>query len=71
MKKKKFNGLSLNKNVISKLNSSAIRGGIEKGTKDYDTASAALPCFSRDCVVLTGECAETEINCLSIRIACE
>ncbi len=75
MKKKKLEGLSLNKNTISRLNSSTIKGGNlgtttgcppQGGTRNCPTNSAALPCFSRDCVVLTGECAHTEVNCLPI-----
>ncbi len=79
MKKKKLNGLSLKKNVISKLDGHYIRGGnlgtttncVLPGTRKCNTNSAALPCFSRDCVVLTGECGLTEVECKSIHVACE
>ena len=77
---KKINGLSLKKHVISKLNSNIIRGGgtgtttdctAQGGTRNCPTASAAIPCFSRDCIVQTGECGPTEVMCLSIHVSCE
>jgi len=79
MKKKKLNGLSLKKNVISKLNGSSVRGGggtslIEctVGTRHCDTNSADLPCFSKQCDVLSKNvvCGHTDKACDSIQVHC-
>ncbi len=79
MKKKKLEGLSLSKNVISRLGGLNVKGGHLgtttncgfPGTRDCPANSAATPCFSRNCVVLTGECGETDMGCKSIHVACE
>ncbi|MBQ0735981.1 class I lanthipeptide [Aquimarina celericrescens] len=79
MKKKKLDSLSLNKSTISRLNSSIIKGGNlgtttncppPGGTRNCPTASAATPCFSRECIVQTGECGLTEQSCDSIHVHC-
>ncbi|MDH7446919.1 hypothetical protein [Aquimarina sp. 2201CG14-23] len=79
MKKKKLEGLSLNKNIVSRLNSAAIKGGTAgtatcqlPGTRHCATNSAATPCFSRECIVQTGECEISKDHlCHSIDLACE
>ncbi len=67
MKKKKLDGLSLKKNMISKLGSSKVKGGIivlvTEGCVTYGDCT-------RNCIVLTGGCGLTEVNCDSIHIAC-
>ena len=73
MKKKKLNGLSLNKNVISRLSSVAIIGGtgLPEGTRYCQEVTAALPCFSKDCEVKSVNlCELTEQNCGSIQVHC-
>ncbi|MCK8522687.1 hypothetical protein M0D21_13970 [Aquimarina sp. D1M17] len=78
MKKKKLDNLSLKKNVISRLGGLSVKGGVFNSlvkcvSQDVkcDTASAALPCFSKDCIVQTNECGQTEVNCLSLDVACQ
>ncbi|WP_298546764.1 class I lanthipeptide [uncultured Aquimarina sp.] len=76
MKKKKFDGLSLNKNVISKLNGNYIKGGgvilVTGGCPSYNDCSANLPCLSGDCEVGTIECNKpSQQTCHSIHKACE
>ncbi|WP_035096297.1 hypothetical protein [Aquimarina megaterium] len=68
MKKKKLKSLSLNKMAISRLNSTTITGGTGLSA---NACSAALPCFSKDCVVKTSECGPTEVLCQSIQVACQ
>ena len=77
MKKKKLNGLSLNKNVISRLKSSTIKGG---GTNmsycDCPTAiingcpDPGSGMISADCGVQTDNCGHTEQSCESVHIHC-
>ncbi|MFD2561666.1 class I lanthipeptide [Aquimarina rubra] len=71
MKKKKFDGLSLNKNVISKLNGGSIRGG-GNVTKVYPCPEESNhnSCQSDGCYVLTEDCALSEVDCDSKRIHC-
>ncbi|MBW1298856.1 hypothetical protein [Aquimarina litoralis] len=78
MKKKKLSGLSLKKNVVSRLGSSAIRGGNNSNMSMCDCPTgnqAGCPGdsrpFSKDCIVRTGECGPTEVECQSIQVACE
>lgn len=75
MKKKKLDGLSLKKNVISRIGSSAVKGGIiimvSNGCPSYNDCSAKLECNSKDCIVQTDGCGHTEVSCRSIHVNCE
>ncbi|AXT50796.1 hypothetical protein D1818_08115 [Aquimarina sp. BL5] len=68
MKKKKFDGLSLNKNVISKLNGLSIKGGTLMSAQDCPTGAFNCPTddglISAGCQVISNECPETVIRCL-------
>ena len=77
MKKKKLNGLSLNKNVISRLNSRAIMGGdplmskVDCPTGIYYTCpDPGSGMISADCGVQTDNCGHTEQSCESVHIHC-
>ncbi|WP_159092225.1 hypothetical protein [Aquimarina sp. Aq107] len=81
MKKKKLNGLSLKKNVVSRLGSSAIKGGgndtsligpiCTVGTRYCPTDSATPNCFSKNCEVVSKNiCGETDMNCDSVQVHC-
>ncbi|SEL35540.1 hypothetical protein SAMN04487910_2222 [Aquimarina amphilecti] len=76
MKKKKLNGLSLKKNIVSRLGSLRIKGGDPLMSRD-DCPTGKFYCptddglISEGCAILTIDCGPTEVNCHSIHINCE
>ena len=75
-RKKKLNGLLLNKNVITKLNGASINGGgvvtydCGLGTRICNTNSANLDCYTLDCPVQSNPCELTQASCDSIHVQC-